>query len=222
MDYKINALYFSATGTTKRVVEKLAEELSYNFNVENINYKDFTLPSGRGDSLYFTKEDIVLVGLPVYAGRLPNVLLNYIKNIKADGAKAVPVVLYGNRDFDDALIELIDILKGNGFDIIAAGAFIGEHSFSKILAKGRPDEKDLAKVADFAKEIYLKLSSENGQEPQVPGNTDYRPYYRSKDKKGNPVDIRKVTPKTKINVQIVRFVYLFVLWGLLIIMMFQN
>ena len=196
MRYKINAVFFSATGTTKKTVKRLADELAKNFDERTINFKDFTIPSGREESLSFTDEDIVIVGVPVYAGRVPNVLLNYLSNVRADGAKAVPVVLYGNRNYDDALIELKNILKMNGFNVIAGGAFIGEHSFSEILANGRPDEKDLKKVSDFAKKIYLKISSGNEQEPEIPGNKDFRPYYRPKDKNGSPVDIRKVTPKT--------------------------
>lgn len=196
MKYKINAVYFSATGTTEKVVKRLADELSKNFNEKSINYKNFTLPSKREESLHFTDEDIVIVGVPVYAGRVPNVLLNYLKNVKSDGATAIAVVLYGNRNYDDALIELKDILNLNGFKVTAAGAFVGEHSFSKILAKNRPDEKDLKKVSEFAKKVYLKITSENGQEPVVPGNKNYRPYYKPKDRNGNSVDIRKVTPKT--------------------------
>lgn len=196
--YKINAVYFSATGTTQKTVKTLADELSIKFDEKTINYKDVTLPAKREESLHFTDEDIVIVGIPVYAGRVPNVLLNYLKNnVKADGAKAVALVLYGNRNYDDALIELKDILAMNGFNVIAAGAFIGEHSFSNILAKNRPDEKDLEKVCDFAKQIYTKICSDNLQLPLIiPGNKDYRPYYKPKDKNGNSVDIRKVTPKT--------------------------
>lgn len=197
MNYKINAVYFSATGTTKKLVTRLADELARNFNVKTIDFKDFTLPSGREAALYFNDNDIVIVGVPVYAGRVPNVLLDYLKNkLKADGARALAVVLYGNRHYDDALIELNDILSGNGFDVTGAGAFIGEHSFSKILAKDRPDESDLDKANDFAKQIYLKIKSKNGQEPFIAGNKEYRPYYKPKDKNGSPVDIRKVSPKT--------------------------
>ncbi len=196
MKCKINAVYFSATGTTEKAVKRLAYELAERFNETSINFKDFTLPSGREESLYFTDEDIVIVGVPVYAGRVPNVLLNYLDNVRAGGAKAVAVVLYGNRNYDDALIELKSILKMNGFNVIAGGAFIGEHSFSKILAKGRPDEQDLEKVGEFAKQIYEKISSEDGQEPEIPGNKEYRSYYKPRDKNGNSVDIRKVTPKT--------------------------
>lgn len=197
MNYKINAVYFSATGTTKRIIIRLADELARNINDKVINYKDFTLPNSREDIQYFNDNDIVIVGVPVYAGRVPNVLLDYLKNnLKSDGAKAIAVVLYGNRNYDDALIELYDILNMNGFNVIAAGAFIGEHSFSKILAKDRPDEKDIDKATEFANQIYIKISSEKGGELVIPGNKEYRPYYKPKDNDGKSVDIRKVTPKT--------------------------
>jgi len=196
LKYKINGVYFSATGTTERAVKRLAEELAKKFNEASVNYKNFTLPSGREEALRFTHEDMVIVGVPVYAGRVPNVLLNYLSNVRADGAMAIAVVMYGNRNYDDALIELKSILKLNGFNIIAGGAFIGEHSFSKILAKDRPDEKDLIRVAEFAERIYEKISSGDFQETEIPGSKDYRPYYKPKDRNGNPIDIRKVTPKT--------------------------
>lgn len=197
MNYKINGVYFSPTGTTKRAVRRLAEELAMNFGTDEISYQDFTLPSGREDSLNFTEEDLVVVGLPVYAGRVPNVLLNYLKNnIKAQGALGVALVLYGNRNYDDALIELSDILTMNGFRVRAAGAFIGEHSFSRILAKDRPDRDDLEKVTTFAKDIYEKIKSQNDSVPAIKGSKVYRPYYRPINREGAYVDIRKVTPKT--------------------------
>jgi ferredoxin len=196
--YKINAVYFSATGTTKKAAEKLAYELAKHFNEKTIFCKDFTLPSGRIESLRFSDKDIVIAAVPVYAGRVPNVLLKYLNSMQGYGAKAVPLVLYGNRDYDDALVELTDILRTGGFKICAAGAFIGEHSFSKVLAEGRPDKRDLEKLSVFAKQIYTKLSCGIESEPLVPGNKKYRDYYKPKDKNGNPVDIRKVTPKTGI------------------------
>ncbi len=78
---------------------------------ENINNIDFTLPKTREKSVSFSKNDIVIVGVPVYAGRVPKVLLKYLNSIKGKGALAVAVVVYGNRNYDDALIELRDILE---------------------------------------------------------------------------------------------------------------
>lgn len=195
MKGNINGFYFSATGTTEKIVKKLADELSKYLN-KDTSFYNFTLPEKRKEPIHFCKDDIVIVGVPVYAGRVPNVLLNYLDTIKSEGSKAVALVLYGNRNYDDALIELKNILKNNGFTVIAGGAFVGEHSFSKKLAKNRPDEKDIGIVEGFAKGIFNKLSSNNGQEVIVPGNENYRPYYKPIDKHGNFVDIRKVIPNT--------------------------
>jgi ferredoxin/protein involved in ribonucleotide reduction len=198
MNYKINAIYFSATGTTEKLVKKLSYELSNKLKSE-VNFLNFTLAEARKKSHFFDKNDFVIVGLPVYAGRVPNVLLSFVNSLKANGALAVAVVVYGNRNYDDALIELKDILETNQFKVIAAGAFIGEHSFSKTLAEGRPDDNDLTVASDFANQIYEKISALNYKNIEVKGNKPYRTYYKPKDAQGNYVDIRKVTPKTNEN-----------------------
>lgn len=197
----IKTLYFSPTGTTKKIIKCFSEYLRLNLNMDKeslISSWDFTLPNNRINTPEYSENDIVLIGVPVYAGRVPNILLNFLSSIKGNGALAVAFVLYGNRNYDDALIELKDILEEKGFIVTAAGAFIGEHSFSKILAKDRPDSDDLALVKSFAEAVSSKLKSANSKNSvAVPGEKPYRPYYRPKDEMGNPVDIRKVQPKTK-------------------------
>jgi NAD-dependent dihydropyrimidine dehydrogenase PreA subunit/flavodoxin len=191
-------MYFSATGTTEKIVCGIGEEILENTDSKiAINTIGFTLPDSRKNQILFNNEDIVIIGVPVYAGRVPNVLLKHLNSIKGNGALAIPVVVYGNRNYDDALIELNDILELNGFKIIAAGAFIGEHSFSKILGQNRPDEKDMDIVKDFASKIYEKLTTEDKFESlAIKGSKPYRAYYKPENKEGIPVDIRKVTPKT--------------------------
>jgi NAD-dependent dihydropyrimidine dehydrogenase PreA subunit/flavodoxin len=192
MDKKITAMYFSATDTTKKVVSGIAKKLSEDFN--NI---DFTLPEARKNPVSFTEKDVVILGVPVYAGRVPNVLLKYLNTISGNGALAVSIVVYGNRNYDDALIELKDILELKGFKVIAGGAFIGEHAFSKTLAQNRPDEKDMTIAGDFAHQILKKITTQDDlQDVAVKGNKPYEKYYMPKNLDGIPVDIRKVTPKT--------------------------
>lgn len=201
MNKKINTMYFSATGTTEKIICGIAggilENIDSRIIINNIN---FTSPENRKHQIFFTEEDLVIIGVPVYAGRVPKVLLKYLNSIKGKGALAIPVVVYGNRNYDDALIELKDILELNGFKIIAAGAFIGEHSFSKTLAQNRPDKKDMAIVNDFANKIYTKLTAENKFETiAVKGSKPYREYFKPKDIEEIPVDIRNVSPKTNSN-----------------------
>jgi len=199
---RIHAMYFSPTGTTQKIVSGIADSISESIDEEKVAINiDFTLPAARQNAISFTAGDIVVFGVPVYAGRVPNVLLKYLKSIKGNGALAVFVVVYGNRNYDDAAIELKDILELNGFKVIAGGAFIGEHSFSKTLAQNRPDEKDMAIAVDFAGKIYEKIRPNNAQSSSVlvPGNKPYRQYYMPRNENGDPVDIRKVTPKTNGN-----------------------
>ncbi len=193
----ISGMYFSPTGTTKTIVETISATIANEKSGGAYVSFDFTPKEVRNGGRVFRKDDLVVIGTPVIAGRVPNVLLKYLQTIEGNGAKAVCIVLYGNRNYDDALIELRNIAKEQGFSVIAAGAFIGEHSFSKILAKGRPDADDLKTAVRFADQICDKLD-QNGEEEQlmVKGYEPYRPYYMPKDREGNPVDIRKVTPKT--------------------------
>ena len=132
------AVYFSGTGTTGKIVTTIAAAAAEQLHAP-CNTLDFTLPAPREHSYHFSTGDLVIFGTPVIAGRVPNVLLPFLTgHIQAEGALAVPVVLFGNRNYDDALMELREILEGNGFRTIAGAAFIGEHSFSKTLAAGRP------------------------------------------------------------------------------------
>jgi NAD-dependent dihydropyrimidine dehydrogenase PreA subunit/flavodoxin len=201
MNKKINMMYFSATGTTRKVVSGISKKISENIGMDiAINEIDFTMPEIRKKPVCFTEEDVVIIGVPVYAGRVPNVLLKYLNSIVGNDTLAIPVVVYGNRNYDDALIELRDILELNGFKVIAGGAFIGEHSFSKILAKNRPDDKDMDIACDFANQIYKRITTLDEIQPLViKGNKPYRKYYMPKTKEGITADIRKVIPKTNSN-----------------------
>ncbi|MEA1959765.1 MAG: EFR1 family ferrodoxin [Bacillota bacterium] len=199
MNWNIHTMYFSPTDTTKTIVSGIANKLLQAGGGEKtIHTIDFTLPAGRKEPVFFTKDDLVVIGVPVYAGRVPNVLLKYLDSITGNGALAVAIVVYGNRDYDDALLELKDILESHNFTVIAGGAFVGEHSFSDTLGGNRPDEKDMTLAADFAEKVYSKLSAnEPFQSIDVKGNRPYRRYYVPKDKDGQPVnDFRKITPKT--------------------------
>ena len=201
MNQNINTFYFSATDTTRKIVTGIADKLAANSRNKTVKSIDFTLPDGRKEPASFTKQDIVVAGVPVYAGRVPNVLLKYLNTMEGNSALAVAVVVYGNRHYDDALIEWRDILESRGFRVIAAGAFIGEHSFSRILGKNRPDAQDMSCVTEFAGRIHEKLtvSSNTPKTVSVSGKQPYQPYYRPKDKEGNPVAIHKVIPKTSID-----------------------
>jgi NAD-dependent dihydropyrimidine dehydrogenase PreA subunit/flavodoxin len=197
---KVWAVYFSATGTTEKVVTRVAEGIAEAMSVAWEKY-DFTLPGARQKVLSFSADDLVVFGTPVYAGRVPNILLKYLDTVQGNGAVAVPMVSFGNRNYDDALIELRDTLEKDGFHTVAAGAFVGEHSFSYTLAKGRPDQADIGLADEFAVRVAKKLeaiSDVHTLEPiDVKGTPHpYRGYYQPRDRQGIAVDLRKVRPAT--------------------------
>lgn len=203
---KINqvwAVTFSPTGTTKKVVCHLSQSIAQELDASWQEYS-FNLPEVRQHDLSFGPSDLVVFGVPVYAGRVPNQMLPFIRDqIHGNGALALPVVLFGNRSFDDGLMELRNILVDNGFHPIAAGAFVGQHSFSEILGAGRPDGQDMALVQELAVKTIQKVR--NLKEPPatpvaVEGQYPIRPYYIPKDSQGEPLkDFLKAKPVTNLN-----------------------
>jgi len=170
---KLKLVCFSPTGTTKRILRGIGQGIDHG-TAELI---DLTLPGARNHKLQTTEEDLLVVGVPVYMGRVPSILLEWLNGINAMGTPAVCVVVYGNRAYEDALIELEDILKKQGCIPIAGAAYIGEHSYSSSsipIAKGRPDKSDLDHAEYFGQKIKEKLRSFTtlDQIPEliVPGN----------------------------------------------------
>lgn len=194
---RIRAFFFSATGTTGRATGALAEQLSQALSV-SVTYFNFTLQTAREPVQRCAADELAIVGIPVYAGRVPNVLLPYLtEKLRGQGTATIPVVLYGNRHYDDALAELTRLLTDGGFLPFAAAALIGEHAFSRTLAAGRPDQEDLELLSRFGSQITGRLLSPAGLSPvSVPGCVPPRPYYTPRDRAGEPVNILKVKPDT--------------------------
>ena len=199
---KIWAVYFSGTGTTRRTVERIAGGIASRLNLPAESV-DFSRPAVRQETLGFGEKDLVVFGTPVYAGRVPNVLLPFLRErIVGGGALAVPVVLFGNRNYDDALIELRNILAADGMHPIAAGAFVGEHSFSRVLGADRPNAEDEALMDEFAArvaELAAGLDAAPVKSVAVRGQEPLRPYYTPRDRAGKPINILKVKPKTDLS-----------------------
>lgn len=170
-------VYFSPTRTTKAVVQGIARGL----NPGNVEMLDITRPDARKKPLRTSENELLIIGVPVYMGRVPALLNEWLHTISARNTPAVPVVVYGNRVYDDALIELGDILLQRGCRPIAGAAYIGEHSFSTDetpTAGGRPDAGDLSHAESFGRTIREKLaavpSADRIADLSLPGTRPYR------------------------------------------------
>lgn len=201
---RIYVACFSPTGLTRQVALRIAGSLSDLMELEGVKEWNFTLPSGRQEALRVEAGDWVVVGLPVYAGRLPNLLLPYLNSWIGNGAMAVPVVTFGNRSYGNALIELKELLELRGFHVMGAAAFVAEHAFAHGLAAGRPDQADLLLADKFADDVYMRWSKfcSEGQFPEVLvpgiGAPDYGGYYQPLGMDGVPVRFLKAKPVVDI------------------------
>lgn len=167
---KITTVYFSATYTTHRIVGHLAKRLSDNVTECDITNED---PSKE---ILIPKDEVIIVGIPVYAGRVPELAVERIRKFKGEGTPAIAVAVYGNRDYDDALLELSDLLSDNGFQVISAGAFIAQHSIFPKVGAQRPDAEDYHQINVFADESNKVLHKNHQQllPIHVPGNRPYK------------------------------------------------
>lgn len=162
----VYALYFSPTGGVKRVMELLAKEF------EGAKLVDMTvgLPP-----VYAEAEDVLLIGAPSFGGRVPKAALDHLHALHGNGAKAVAVAVYGNRHYDDTLLELQHSLEERGCTVISGIASIAEHSVVRQFAAGRPDRDDAIQLAEFAAAIRRKLE-QGGDSITLPGNVPYKEF----------------------------------------------
>lgn len=153
-----NLIYFSPTRTTRAILEGIARGMAG----VGIDHLDLTPPAACADGWVAPPHALALIGAPVYSGRIPPTAAERLRRLRGQATPAALVVVYGNRAYEDALLELRDLAVERGFRPIAAGAFIGEHSFSCAatpIAAGRPDPKDLELAGDFGEWIQYKLRS---------------------------------------------------------------
>lgn len=185
---RIIEIAFSPCGNTEKVAHTIAEELAKRYEVELVIDR-FTLPKEREEVRSFSQDDLLVIASPTYAGKLPNKILpDFQSKIKGSGTKAVAIVTYGNRAFENSLAELYKTLEDSGFKICAAATVVAEHSMAHI-AKGRPNENDIESLKNFAAKINIDT------EVSVVGDAN-APYYVPKQENGEAAKFLPAKPKT--------------------------
>lgn len=167
--FMIYSIYFSPTGGTKQVAEAIAAGMG---DVQSI---DLIKSPRKFAGVSFTADDLILMSVPSYGGRVPNVVIEAIKAVRGNGAKAILVAVYGNRAIDDTLTELQDALEEADFRPIAGVEAVAEHSLMHQFAAGRPDEEDQAELKGFAARLLSKAASDDTA-LTLPGSHTYRAY----------------------------------------------
>ncbi|WP_346704865.1 hypothetical protein [uncultured Agathobaculum sp.] len=161
-------IVFSPTDGTQKVSALLTNTLK-----GEVTPIDLTDSKQDFRAVQLTSDDVAVIAVPSCGGRVPAVAIDRLGSITGHGARAILVCVYGNRAYEDTLIELEDAAKQAGFQIIAAVAAIAEHSIARQFAANRPDTQDAQQLSAFAKQIQDKLSLGNTAEPSIPGNRPY-------------------------------------------------
>lgn len=162
---------FSPTGGTQKVADAITQVWS-----SVVQNEDLSDTSKNFSSVHIGEDDFVLIAVPSFGGRVPAVAIERLAGLKGNGAKCAIVCVYGNRAYEDTLIELKDTAEKSGFSVIAAVAAIAEHSIMHQYATGRPNQEDVKILRDYSKKMLEKFNSSNSSEAPitVPGNSIYK------------------------------------------------
>jgi len=169
----IYSVYFSATYSTRRIVREIVSRFGC-----HVTETDIT-GCAPEKSVRLDSSDLFVIGVPVYGGRIPAEAVAGINSFKGKRSPAVIVCVYGNRDYDDALLELNDIVRANGFIPVAASAIIAEHCIFPKVGASRPDDNDWVKIDEFClsvKTMLAGMGSVPDIELPIKGKRPYKQY----------------------------------------------
>ncbi|MDR3765618.1 MAG: 4Fe-4S binding protein [Butyricicoccus sp.] len=166
---QIFEISFSPTGGTQKVAAIITSALE-----GTVTSVDLANSQTDAHTLTLTQEDVAVIAVPSYGGRVPTCAAERLAMVHGNQARAVLVCVYGNRAYEDTLVELQDTAKRAGFRVIAAVAAIAEHSIVRRVAAGRPDAQDIQTLSAFAQKIQQKIAAGDTTEPDIPGNRPYK------------------------------------------------
>lgn len=159
-------IFFSPTGGTKNVVEHIGK----GFNAEKNIDLSFEI-----SSYTMNTDDLCVVGVPSFGGRMPAVAAERLSHIKGDNTPAVIVVTYGNREYEDTLIELKNVMEAQGFVCVGAAAIVTQHSIVPEIGADRPNDEDYSEMDKFVEDVKTRLTG-TLRPVEVPGNATYKTF----------------------------------------------
>ena len=169
----VHSIFFSPTETSRTIARAVSRGIGGDAEAR----LDMTWNAPERSA--FSQRDVVVVGMPVYSGRLPAIAAERFSSLKGSGTPAVAIVVYGNRAYEDALAELCDRCIEQGSKLVSAAAFVGQHSFSSEklpIAHERPDQQDIDSAKQFGVQVKELLKCDLSLDLEtIPGNRPYKP-----------------------------------------------
>lgn len=176
----VDFYYFSPTGGTEKAGKAIASAVAEAVNAISLSDKAVRNPSS----------DVIVVAAPVFSGRIPAIVADKIAELNGEGKKAITAVVYGVRAYEDALLELNNIVKNSSFEVVASAALVAQHSIVPEVGAGRPDKADIEEIQQFAKNALNALEDGKTVTVAVPGNY---PYKEVKKGSANPISLAACT-----------------------------
>ena len=164
---KMYKIYFSPTGLSENVANQIASVFNWNQTAIDLS----RIPE---ENIYIKQDDLCVISMPCYAGRIPKIAAERLLTIRASNTPAIVCVTFGNRAYEDSLLELAELCEKIGFKVIAGGAVVTEHNIMHVYGTGRPDSSDQAEIKNFAKRVLEKVQRRDYSTPQLPGNHPYK------------------------------------------------
>lgn len=158
--------YFSPTGGTKKAGEIFCQGISENVKIVDLGLRDRAAEK--------PESELVVVAAPVFGGRIPAIVADKLGELDGNGKWAVTLAVYGNRAYEDALLELNNVIEQRGFKVVASAALVAQHSIVEEVGKGRPDEQDRRSILGFAGKVLDKMEKGAESPVKVPGNYPYK------------------------------------------------
>ncbi len=167
---KCALILFSPTGGTEKAAGVLCSSLGSETRTYDLSDRNF-----RAGSFASDEAGAAVIAMPSFGGRVPAVAAERLSRIKGNGMPCIVLCVYGNRAYEDTLIEMADLAKACGFRVIAAVTAVAQHSIMRQYAAGRPDAQDEANLKEIGRKISLKLAQQqNEKEFLIPGSRPYR------------------------------------------------
>lgn len=163
------AIYFSPTNTTATITKTVANAIDHTYQT-----LDLTMP--LSSSLSFEPDDVIIWGIPVYGGRVPALATKRFLQLHGQQTKAIIIAVYGNRAYEDALVEMQDLCSAQNFQVIGAISAIAKHSIVPTIAAKRPDQDDINTLKAMASQLHSKLTNQQTSTLILPGNRPYKTY----------------------------------------------
>lgn len=165
-------VYFSPTGGTKKVLDIVSNAWECEKQEIDLSKKDV-----MNTSIAMNEEDLCIVAVPSFGGRVPQVVKERLCAIHGNGCKCILIVVYGNRAYEDTLLELKHLMKERGFQCVAGISAVARHSIMHQFATNRPDDADREELLSFAHQIQSHVKMNTWKEVEVVGNVAYRAYH---------------------------------------------